>query len=286
MWGKGMAVLALHSFAKSNPGLNVSIPKNTKISVVERLKSKLPEYGGWVRRARRDSSHLAPRDARCVQQSRAVRRKLHGAWAFAGDAYCLTARGRRHACISRSEMATMARVAWLRVLPKSNCGRRMRTLKPMPGYIREIYIGPQREGPMQCVTAVRAIAGQGLAGDRFAEGRGSYSRSKGVRDVTLIEMEALWELFGESGIDLHPSLTRRNLVTEGVRLSELIGAAFTIGPVRLLGLRVCPPCHHLAKLVGIPEVLGGLAHSGGIYAEVLSDGLISVEDSVGLVARH
>jgi MOSC domain-containing protein YiiM len=32
--------------------------------------------------------------------------------------------------------------------------------------------------------------------------------------------------------------------------------------------------------VGIPEVLGGLAYSGGIYARVLSDGIISVDDVV------
>lgn len=144
----------------------------------------------------------------------------------------------------------------------------------------EIYVGGLREGPMEYVPTVEAIAGQGLAGDRYALGLGSYSKSKGVRDVTLIEVEALWEFFQVSGIDLHPSLTRRNIVTEGVRLSDLIGCRFSIGPVSLLGLRPCPPCTHLARLVGIPEVLGGLARSGGIYAQVLSGGPISVGDAI------
>ena len=154
----------------------------------------------------------------------------------------------------------------------------------MTGRIREIYIGPQREGPMQLAPTIEAMAGVGLAGDRYAEGTGSYSKSKGLRHVTLIEIEALWDFFRESGIDLHPSLTRRNFVTEGVRLSELVEATFTIGPVRLRGLRVCPPCQHLVKLTGIPEILGGLARSGGIYAEVLSDGIIGVDDPVVLAA--
>lgn len=133
---------------------------------------------------------------------------------------------------------------------------------------------------MQFVRKVQAIAGKGLAGDRYAIGAGSYSQSKGIRDVTLIEVEDLWNFYRTSGVDLHPGLTRRNIVTEGIRLSDLVGSTFAIGPVSLLGLRLCPPCRHLAKLIGMPEVLHGLAHSGGIYAQVLSDGLISIDDPV------
>ena len=150
----------------------------------------------------------------------------------------------------------------------------------MSARVIEIYVGPQREAPMQFVRKIQSIAGKGLAGDRYAVGAGSYSNSKGIRDVTLIEIEDLWNFHGISGIDLHPALTRRNIVTEGIRLSDLVGSAFTIGPVSFLGLRPCPPCRHLAKLVGMPEVLHGLAHSGGIYAQVLSDGLISIDDAV------
>ncbi|MGV3661899.1 MAG: MOSC domain-containing protein [Prosthecobacter sp.] len=146
--------------------------------------------------------------------------------------------------------------------------------------VREIYIGAEREGPMTFVPMVEALAGKGLAGGRYAAGTGTYSRSKGVRDVTLIEIEALWDLFGTTGLDLHASVTRRNIVTEGVRLAELIGRTFSIGPVSLLGLRPCPPCRHLARLVGIPEVLSGLARSGGIYAQILNDGVIRVEDAL------
>jgi MOSC domain-containing protein YiiM len=150
----------------------------------------------------------------------------------------------------------------------------------MSARVIEIYVGPQREAPMQFVRQVQAIAGKGLAGDRYAIGTGSYSNSKGIRDVTLIEIEDLWDFYRTSGMDLHPGLTRRNIVTEGIRLSDLVGSPFSIGPVSFLGLRPCPPCRHLAKLVGLPEVLHGLAHSGGIYAQVLSGGLIGIGDPV------
>ncbi|WP_265594207.1 MOSC domain-containing protein [Haloferula sp. BvORR071] len=137
---------------------------------------------------------------------------------------------------------------------------------------------------MKFVRRIEAIAGKGLDGDRYALGTGSYSKSKGIREVTLIEIEALWNFFRVSGIDLHPGLTRRNIVTEGIQLSDLVGSSFSIGPVSFLGLRPCPPCRHLAKLIGMPEVLDGLAHSGGIYAQVLSGGPIRIDDPVILDA--
>lgn len=150
----------------------------------------------------------------------------------------------------------------------------------MNARVKEIYVGSEREGPMKFTTGVQAIAGKGLAGDRYALGAGSYSKSKGIRDVTLIEIEAVWDFFRGSGIDVHPGLLRRNIVTEGVKLSRLIGFSFSIGSVTLLGLRSCPPCRHLAKLIGIPDVLDGLADSAGIYAQVLSDGIINIGDPV------
>lgn len=56
----------------------------------------------------------------------------------------------------------------------------------MSARVREIYVGSEREGQMVFTSTVQATAGKGLAGDRYALGIGSYSRSKGCRDVTLI----------------------------------------------------------------------------------------------------
>ena len=150
----------------------------------------------------------------------------------------------------------------------------------MSGCVKEIYLGAERAKPMRSVSYVSAIVGKGLEGDRYAQGEGSFSKSAGERDVTLIEMESLWGFYRTTGIDLHPSQTRRNLVTEGVSLSDLVGARFTIGEVTLLGLRPCPPCLHLARMLGIPEILKGLASSGGIYAKVIQGGRIQAGDLI------
>lgn len=150
----------------------------------------------------------------------------------------------------------------------------------MSAKINKIFIGPVRGGPMDQVESVMAMEGKGLAGDRYSIGEGSYSKSRGIRDVTLIEIESLWDFFRQSGIDLHPSLSRRNLLTEGVRLKDLIGKQFFVGEVELKGLRVCPPCGHLARLVGIPDIVKDLAESGGIYAEIVEGGVIRKDDPI------
>ena len=150
----------------------------------------------------------------------------------------------------------------------------------MMASLKEIYIGPERMAGMKSVHQVEAITERGLKGDRYEIGTGSYSRSKGYRDVTLMEVEALWNFYRKTGIDLHPSLTRRNLLTQGVVLSNLIGARFSIGPVTFLGLRLCPPCFHLAKMIGIPDILKELAYSGGVYARILNGGSLGVGDEI------
>ena len=52
------------------------------------------------------------------------------------------------------------------------------------------------------------------------------------------------------------------------------------GTAVLRGLRVFPPCVHLANLLGDRAILKYLAYCGGIGAEVVDPGTISVNDEV------
>ena len=75
---------------------------------------------------------------------------------------------------------------------------------------------------------------------------------------------------------------RRNVVTLGVRLNDLVGQEFCVGAVRIRGLRLCEPCSYLAKR-SVPEVLKGLVHKGGLRAQILSEGVIGVGDRIEAV---
>lgn len=153
----------------------------------------------------------------------------------------------------------------------------------MNARVIEIYVASEAGAPMQWVDSIRALARTGLEGDRYARRAGTYSKFPGAHDVTLFEIEAVWGFYQFSDMDLHPSQVRRNLITEGVRLADLINVEFTIGAVRFRGLRPCPPCLYLAQLLKVPELLRGLAHSGGLYAEVLNEGVLGVGDVIARV---
>jgi MOSC domain-containing protein YiiM len=136
---------------------------------------------------------------------------------------------------------------------------------------------------MQSLESVQAVAGRGLDGDRYYDGSGTYSQLPGGgREVTLIDAAALEALEREHGIHLEPGASRRNLVTRGVRLLDLVGKRFWVGEALLEGIRDCPPCGHLAKLTGQKDVVKGLAHTGGLRAAIRKSGTIRVGDQVWL----
>lgn len=154
-----------------------------------------------------------------------------------------------------------------------------------PARLLGIYVAAQAADLPHAVERVRAVAGRGLEGDRYAEGAGTFSQNPGQRDVTLIEAEALESYEQESGKKLSPAEARRNLLTQGVRLNDLVGRDFQVGAVRLRGLRLSEPCTHLARLTH-PETLAGMVHRAGLVAAILNDGELTVGDEILEKSEH
>lgn len=147
------------------------------------------------------------------------------------------------------------------------------------GQVEGIFICPTASVPMQSLERARAVAGAGLLGDRYEKGIGFYSDGQDGRQLTLIEAEDLEQLEHDHAVSLSALECRRNLVTRGIALRDLIGKRFQVGAVTCLGIRMCPPCNHLEELTR-PGPLRGLARSGGIRAHILNDGEILVGDAV------
>lgn len=148
------------------------------------------------------------------------------------------------------------------------------------GTVLAIYIAPKSEELPHAVERVRALPGRGLDGDRYAVGIGTFSTHKGQRDVSLIESEAIEAFERESGASVSAAESRRNVLTRGVRLNDLVGKEFQVGNVRMRGLRLCEPCTHLVRLTKQPATLHGLVHRGGLYAAILNEGDLAVGDSI------
>jgi hypothetical protein len=141
------------------------------------------------------------------------------------------------------------------------------------GSVSAILIAPKAEAPLARVDAAEALPGRGLAGDRYVEGRGTFSgRGRGY-ELTLVEAEVL------DGIELPWEAARRNVVTTGIALNALVGRRFHVGPVECVGRRLAEPCAHLEKLAR-PGLLRPLVHRGGLRADILSSGTISIGDDI------
>ena len=133
-------------------------------------------------------------------------------------------------------------------------------------HVEEINIGPTEAlAPVESVTAV---AGKGLVGDRhFTDNPGPGNA------LTLIEAEVLED------VGLTGAQSRRQVVVRGVRLGDLIGKRFRVGDVECLGVEICEPCRHLQELTR-PGIIKDLIHRGGLNADILSGGMITVGDEV------
>jgi MOSC domain-containing protein YiiM len=119
------------------------------------------------------------------------------------------------------------------------------------------------------VGSVAAVAGKGLQGDRHFFSNGADTGEA----LTLIEAEVLED------VNLTGAQARRQVVVRGVRLNDLVGKRFKVGDVECIGVELCEPCAHLQSLTR-PGIIKDLIHRGGLRADILTDGKISVGDPI------
>jgi MOSC domain-containing protein YiiM len=141
---------------------------------------------------------------------------------------------------------------------------------PRAGRVEWIGLRPGRRAPLAAVGQTEAIAGYGLAGDRYA------SKTNGKRQVTLIQaehLEAVAKLLGRA--DVAPELVRRNVVVSGINLLALRNGKFRIGGVLLEGSGPCEPCSRMEEVLGDGGYNAMRGH-GGITARILETGQLAV----------
>ena len=141
-----------------------------------------------------------------------------------------------------------------------------------------IFTAPNAGEPMDSHDSVRVLPGLGISGDRYATRTGHWSDPK-WRDqqLTLVAVELLDEL----GL-AHDAL-RRNIVTRGIDLNDLIGLEFGIGEAVMRAQRICSPCAYIGRLNERPGLFAELNGRGGIRVSVVGEGVISVGDEIRII---
>lgn len=152
-----------------------------------------------------------------------------------------------------------------------------------PIRIKHLYISPGHnffghhdmppgEHPIVECQEVQCVAGRGIEGDRFFDFKPDY---KG--QITFFADEVYRDLLDRFGNpDTPPSAFRRNVITRGVDLNELIGRSFEIQGIQFQGIAECTPCYWMDRSFH-PGAEAALKGRGGLRAKILTSGTLRVD---------
>jgi MOSC domain-containing protein YiiM len=152
-------------------------------------------------------------------------------------------------------------------------------MKPL---VAGIFTATTKGDPMLESTRLLAVIGLGLFMDRYATNQGTYSKNgKNPRQITLIHSDCLAEGNKLVREPYTAAEARRNLLVDGnVDPLQLIGNNFSVEPVRLRGVEECLPCRIPSRMRRKDDFVKAFAGKGGLRAEVLSTGFISLRDEL------
>ena len=125
------------------------------------------------------------------------------------------------------------------------------------------------------VNSIEVLANQGIIGDRhFKEFNDPYSQ------LSLIESENIDNYNIKYGLNIPYIDFRRNIVTKGIRLNDLIGKKFLVGEVELEGIDLCRPCRHLCELLDQDNIIKEFLRGGGLRCQILTSSSIEVGNKI------
>ena len=123
------------------------------------------------------------------------------------------------------------------------------------------------------VDTVECVAGAGLQGDRYFNFKEDF---KG--QITFFDWTVYQRIKSDFQLpDLDPALFRRNILTSGTDLNELIGQRFNLQGIEFEGSEECRPCYWMDEALGKPGIEDALKGFGGLRARILSNGTLTVE---------
>ena len=125
------------------------------------------------------------------------------------------------------------------------------------------------------VESIEVLANKGVLGDRhFRDYNDPFCQ------LTLIESENIDYYNLKYGLNIPYVEFRRNIVTEGIRLNELVGKKLRIGNVEVEAVDLCRPCRHLTEILCQDNILKEFLRKGGLRCQILSSSIIKIGDEI------
>ena len=128
------------------------------------------------------------------------------------------------------------------------------------------------------VNSIKVLANQGIIGDRhFREFNDPYNQ------LSLIESENIDYYNTKYGLNIPYIDFRRNIITKGIKLNDLVGKKILVGKVELEGIDLCRPCKHLCEVLGQENIIKEFLRKGGIRCQILTSSSIKINDKISIL---
>ena len=128
------------------------------------------------------------------------------------------------------------------------------------------------------VDYIDVLINKGVVGDRhFNDYNDPYCQ------LSLIESENIDYYNTKYGLNIDYIDFRRNIVTKGIRLNDLVGKKFQIGNVKVEGIDLCRPCKHLTELLNQDNIIKEFLRRGGLRCQILTSSKISIGDIIEIL---
>ena len=128
------------------------------------------------------------------------------------------------------------------------------------------------------VSSIEVLANKGVVGDRhFNEYNDPYNQ------ITLIELENIDYYNNKYNLNIPYIDFRRNIVTKGIKLNDLINKKISVGDVKLEVIDLCRPCKHLQEKLNQNNIIKEFLRRGGIRCQILTSSQIKIGDNIKLI---
>ena len=128
------------------------------------------------------------------------------------------------------------------------------------------------------ISEIEVLSGKGILGDRHFHDDNDH---KG--QITLIEKENI-DYYNNKYKTKIPYIDfRRNIVTEEIKLNNLIKKEIEIRTIKILPYQLCRPCLHLEQMLNSKDIVKEFLIKGGLRCEVLVSGKVKIGDKIKIL---
>jgi len=139
----------------------------------------------------------------------------------------------------------------------------------------KIGIAKSRDQIIKEVKQISLLAGKGILGDLHF-----HERNDDDKQLTLIESENIDYYNKNFNLNISYLSFRRNIVTKGIQLNDLVGKKLLIGEVELKGIDLCRPCKNLQEILRQDNIIKEFLRKGGLRCEIINNGIIKLGDFI------